>query len=179
MGAEEFGIILDIRLVLWGLWYPKLRYIGSVGKDFGGQGSLGRPSGIIWGALGTNWGALGTIWGPFWDTWGPFGDPLGVIWGALGTLWGPFGDPLGTLGDPLGTLWGPLGSLGDPSTPFWRSQGPKYAKYRGFRGFSGGSGGPQGPQAESTWGVLTFFFGRRGGTIRGGILSNYLRSQAK
>ncbi len=52
MGAEEFGIISDIRLVLWRLWYPKLRYVGHVGKDFGGQrelrGTFGDHLGTLW-----------------------------------------------------------------------------------------------------------------------------------
>ena len=34
---EEFGSILDVKLVLGGLWQQKLRYVLSVGKDFGGN----------------------------------------------------------------------------------------------------------------------------------------------
>ena len=80
MGAEEFGTIVTVKFVLWGLWHPKLRYVASVGKDFGGQREL-------WGTLGDHLGTLG--------------DHLGTIWGPLGTIWGP----LGTIGDPSTALW--------------------------------------------------------------------------
>ena len=84
MGAEEFGTVVAVKLVLGGLLHPKLRYVGSVGKDFGGHREL--------------WGTFGDHLGTLWDQLGTIGDHLGTIWGPLGTIWGP-----------LGTIWGPLG----------------------------------------------------------------------
>ncbi len=101
MGAEEFGTIVTVKFVLWDLWHPKLRYVASVGKDFGGQRELLGTLGDHLGTLGDH---LGTIWGAFGDPWGPFGEHLGTLGHHLGTL----GDHLGTLGDPLGSKYGTL-----------------------------------------------------------------------
>ena len=111
MGAEEFGTIVTVKFVLWGLWHPKLRYVASVGKDFGGQrellGTLGDHLGTLGDHLGTIWGAFGDPWGPFGDPWGSLGVPggcLGGTWGVpggyLGGTWEPWGDPGGSLGIP-------------------------------------------------------------------------------
>ena len=118
MGAEEFGTILAVKFVLWGLWHPKLRYVASVGKDFGGQREL-------LGILGDHFGTLGYHL----ET---LGDHLGTIWGPLGIIWGP-----------LGTIWGPLGiqvrHLGGP-------KGQSIKKTRFFMGFQGVQGSPRDPR---------------------------------
>ena len=62
LGVEEFATILDVKLVLGGYGDPKLRSVGSVGKDFGGQ----------WDPLGRHG-----------EAWGSFGDPCGFKYGTL------------------------------------------------------------------------------------------------
>ncbi len=87
LGAEEFRTILDVKLVFGGLWQPKLRYVGPLGRILVVRASFG---GTLGDHLGTLWIHLGTIWGPFREPSGPFGEPLepfGYPWGSKYGTW--------------------------------------------------------------------------------------------